>query len=172
LTLPDRYQCSVSRYGGQVSTVSRKVFPKQWLQYSMDKPRLDQLNSQVRELKERNVTLLQLQRQLSESQETFRQGLEAKAAELRGVKQKRDHKRVLESRLQTKRNQMKAFLTTDGNTAREKKRIAQSKVELGKQVLSTADDLRKVSILLLLNDRLTGHARSTVNFRSSAEATT
>jgi hypothetical protein len=110
----------------------------------MDKPKLDQLNAQVDELKERNSTLLQRQRQLSTAQESFRQKIDAKSAELRGIKQKRDHKRVLESRLQTKRNQMKAFLTTEGNTARERKLIAQRRADLGRETLSTANDLKGV----------------------------
>ena len=145
-----RYTCTVSRYGGHVSTLSRKITSKQWFQHSVDGSRKVKIEQDIQTLMKQQHEISQRQQTLKCELNVFEREIDALKAEIKNAHQKYGYKQAVEVKLQTKRNQMKEYLVNDGNTEREKERVGKRKSELGHEMLKTDDALKKVSMKMYI----------------------
>ena len=142
-----RNSTTISKYGNrQKSTLSSKVFSKNWMHMSLDKEQINQVDLELKKIQEEHSNLHQRMRECIENQKNSERLVEAKKKDMKDLQQKLQYKKVLKGKLMAKSDQMRA-LEKEANAVdveKERSRIVKEKRQYIAQTVRLNADLKSL----------------------------
>lgn len=144
-----RFTCTESRYSKATTTQSYAIPPKNILQFAMDKKQIHETKAEIARCKDKESSLTKEHKEYSETCEKLKSQIENVKANLMSLSREKNYKKVLESRLEAKANELKLLIAE--KTKKETKRVTirETKTKLGKEMLNCATEFTNVSGTLL-----------------------
>ena len=140
-----RHSVVKSSYSGAVSTSSSKIHERGWLNISLDKDRMKQLEQKLKKAEMRKNNLGQSSGEMKEKHKEIGQLLEAKRKEIKQLKEKLDQKKILKGKLQNLNTKIERFRNENKplNVAEERKKLEIKKEKLINEDVSLAQKITK-----------------------------
>ena len=105
-----KHNCTKSKYSSQLSTTSNKAVSRKWLQVSLDKTKVNQIEKELAKTEDDHAKVQTTVRDLNTNLKNVEREIEAKRQEVKSLQQKLNFKKSLKTRWQVKEKEKAEYM--------------------------------------------------------------